>query len=107
MVNPLFISLGFFVGALVGLTGVGGGALLTPLLILVVGVRPTVAVGTDLAFAAITKLVGAYQHTRYGTSDYRLVCRLALGSVPGAFLGSWLVSVLEARNPVLVDTLLT
>ena len=107
MFDPLLISLGLFVEALVGLTGVGGGALLTPLLIMVVGVRPTIAVGTDLAFAAVTKIVGAYQHTRHGTSDSYLVSRLALGSVPGALLGSWLVSVLEARDAASVDVLLT
>jgi uncharacterized protein len=107
MFDSLLISLGLFVGTLVGLTGVGGGALLTPLLILVVGVRPTIAVGTDLAFAAVTKIVGAYQHTRHGTSDSRLVSRLAIGSVPGALLGSWLVSILEARDSTSVDVLLT
>src|SRR2546428_13261885 len=105
MFDPLLISLGLFVGILVGLTGVGGGALLTPLLILVVGVRPTIAVGTDLAFAAITKIVGAYQHSRHSTSDLRLVFRLAIGSVPGALLGSWLVSILEARDTASVDVL--
>jgi uncharacterized membrane protein YfcA len=107
MFDPLLICLGLFVGTLVGLTGVGGGALLTPLLIMVVGVRPTIAVGTDLAFAAVTKIVGAYQHTRHGTSDARLVFRLAIGSTPGALLGSWLVSVLEARDAASVDVLLT
>src|SRR5262245_39451387 len=106
MFDPLLISLGLFVGTLVGLTGVGGGALLTPLLILVIGVRPTIAVGTDLAFAAVTKIVGAYQHTRHGTSDSRLVSRLAIGSVPGALLGSWLVSVLDARDAASMDVLL-
>jgi uncharacterized protein len=107
MVDPLLICLGLFVGSLIGLTGVGGGALLTPLLILVFGVRPTIAVGTDLAFAAITKIVGAYQHTRYGTSDHRLVLRLVLGSIPGVLLGSWLVSIFEGMETVHVDTLLT
>lgn len=107
MFDPLLISLGFFIGALVGMTGVGGGAVLTPLLILLVGVRPTIAVGTDLAFAALTKLVGAYQHMRHGTADYSLVCRLALGSVPGALLGSWLVSALEALDAVSADALLS
>ena len=107
MFDPLLISLGLFVGTLVGLTRVGGGALLTPLLILVVGLHPTMAVGTDLAFAAVTKIVGAYQHTRHGTSNSRLVSRLAIGSVPGALLGSWLMSVLEAREVASVDVLLT
>jgi uncharacterized protein len=106
MFDPLLISLGLFVGFLVGLTGVGGGALLTPLLILIAGVRPAIAVGTDLAFAAVTKIVGAYQHTRHGTFDSGLVSRLAMGSIPGALLGSWLVSILEARDAASVDVLL-
>src|SRR5262245_62333169 len=96
MPDPLLLSLGLFVGTLVGLTGVGGGALLTPLLILVVGVRPVIAVGTDLAFAAVTKIVGAWQHTRHGTSDKRLVLYLEVGSVPGAIFGARLVCVLTA-----------
>jgi uncharacterized protein len=93
MFDPLLISLGLFVGALVGLTGVGEGALLIPLLILIAGVRPAIAIGTDLAFAAVTKIVGAYQYTRHSTADSGLVSRLALGSIPGALVGSWLVSV--------------
>jgi len=93
MFDPLLISLGLFVGALVGLTGVGKGALLIPLLILIAGVRPAIAIGTDLAFAAVTKIVGTYQYTRHSTADPGLVSRLALGSIPGALLGSWLVSV--------------
>lgn len=107
MIDPLLLSLGLFVGTLVGLTGVGGGALLTPLLILVVGVRPVIAVGTDLAFAAVTKMVGAWQHTRHGTSDRRLVLCLAIGSVPGALLGVRLVSMLAASDSTGADLLLT
>jgi hypothetical protein len=107
MFDPLLLSLGLLVGTLVGLTGVGGGALLTPLLILVVGVRPVIAVGTDLAFAAVTKIVGAWQHTRHGTSDKRLVLYLAVGSVPGAILGARLVSILTAANSTGADLLLT
>jgi uncharacterized membrane protein YfcA len=107
MIEPIFIWLGLFVGTLIGLTGIGGGALLTPLLILVVGVSPMRAVGTDLAFAALTKLVGAWQHKRHGTCDLRLVGHLALGSVPGALLGSWMVSAMEAAQTVAVDLLFT
>jgi len=107
MLDPLLISLGLLVGTLVGLTGVGGGALLTPLLILVVGVRPVIAVGTDLAFAAVTKIVGAWQHSRHGTSDKRLVWCLAIGSVPGALLGTHLVSILAATDATGKDLLLT
>ncbi len=105
--DPLLITLGLLVGSLVGLTGVGGGAVLTPLLILVIGVRPITAIGTDLAFAAITKSVGAYQHKRHDSSDPRLVFRLAIGSVPGAILGAWLMSLLESAHIIDVDVVLT
>jgi uncharacterized membrane protein YfcA len=79
--------LGFLVGFLVGLTGIGGGSLMTPLLILVGGVRPIVAVGTDLAYAAITKAVGAAVHWRQGTVDLRIAWRLGIGSIPAALAG--------------------
>jgi hypothetical protein len=105
MIDPILIWLGMFVGTLIGLTGIGGGAVLTPLLILVVGVSPMHAVGTDLAFVAITKLVGAFQHQRHGTADLQLVGRLALGSVPGAWLGSGLVSTISATDAADADAL--
>lgn len=105
--QPVLVALGLLVGALVGLTGVGGGSLLTPLLILVVGTRPTVAVGTDLAFAALTKLVGALQHTRNKTADLRLTVWLACGSVPGALIGSAVVGVLEGSSPDGADAAIT
>ena len=101
----LVVCLGLFIGILVGLTGVGGGALLTPILILVVGVSPMTAVGTDLAFAAITKSVGALQHTHHGKLDFRLVYRLMIGSIPGALLGTWLMSALEGTYTTDIDTL--
>jgi len=78
----IFPLSGFLVGVLVGLTGMGGAALMTPFLILVLGTRPVVAVGTDLAYGAVTKLVGAFLHWRQGTVDLQLVKRLALGSIP-------------------------
>jgi len=77
---------GFFVGILIGLTGIGGGAIMTPFLILVLGTRPVVAVGTDLVYGAVTKIVGAYFHWRQGTVDLQLVRRLATASVPGGLL---------------------
>src|SRR5215510_6795806 len=107
MFDPLLISLGLFVGVLVGLTGVGGGALLTPLLILVAGVRPVIAIGTDLAFAAITKWVGGWQHIRLGTANWRFVLNLALGSVPGALFGVYLVNLLTSSGTPDSDTFLT
>jgi uncharacterized membrane protein YfcA len=88
---------GFLVGVLVGLTGMGSGALMTPILILVVGIPPVTAVGTDLAYAAITKLVGGWQHARQGTVDRQLVRSLATGSVPGALAGVAVIVWLERR----------
>jgi uncharacterized membrane protein YfcA len=78
---------------LVGLTGMGGGSLMTPLLIIVSGIAPVTAVGTDLAYGAITKTVGGWRHFRHGTVDAGLSTWMALGSVPAAIGG---VYVLEA-----------
>ena len=77
---------GFLVGLLVGLTGMGGGAIMTPFLIIVLGTRPLVAVGTDLVYGAVTKLFGAVLHWRQGTVDVRLALRLATASVPAGLL---------------------
>lgn len=77
---------GFAVGTIVGITGVGGGALMTPLLLLVFGIAPATAVGTDLLFAAITKSGGTVVHARQGTIDWRVVRLLASGSLPAAAL---------------------
>lgn len=77
---------GAFVGFLVGLTGVGGGSLMAPLLIIFFGFNPAVAVGTDLWFAAITKTVGGAIHHKLGSPDWAIVRRLALGSIPAAIL---------------------
>lgn len=77
---------GLLVGTLVGLTGVGGGSLMTPLLVLMFGVAPQTAVGTDLLFAAATKTVGVGVHHRRDTIDWRIFRRLATGSVPAALL---------------------
>ena len=76
------VGAGFVVGLLVGLTGMGGGAVMTPFLISVVGIGPVVAVGTDLVYSAATKIVGAWLHTRQQTVDFALVKRLAIGSIP-------------------------
>ena len=89
MFDPLLISLGLFVGIIVGLTGVGGGALLTPLLILVVGVRLTIAVDTDWSFAVVTKWA-CRGPKRRGQIP-------AKGVLPGIVLGSWLCSSLPNR----------
>lgn len=75
---------GFSVGLIVGLTGVGGGSLMTPLLVLVFGVAPVTAVGTDLLFASLTKTGGAWAHARRGNVDWTVVGWLAAGSVPAS-----------------------
>src|SRR3954471_999718 len=85
--DPLLIVFGFGVGILVGTTGMGGGSLMTPLLILVFGIKPVVAVGSDLAYAAITKTAGGLLHFRKGTVQTNLAFWLAVGSCPGAVAG--------------------
>jgi uncharacterized membrane protein YfcA len=83
-----FVVSGFAVGLLVGMTGVGGGSLMTPLLTLLFGVSPTAAVGTDLAFASLTKGVGTFTHRLRGTVHWEIVRRLCLGALPAAILAS-------------------
>jgi uncharacterized membrane protein YfcA len=95
-VDPLIIVFGLGVGVLIGLTGVGGGSLMTPLLLLAGGYSPVVAVGTDVAYGAITKTVGGLRHLRAGHVDLRLSWWLAAGSVPGSLLGVMAVNRLHA-----------
>ena len=83
-----YIFSGFAVGTLVGLTGVGGGSLMTPLLTLLFGVAPTVAVGTDLAFASITKATGTFTHRLRGTVDWQVVRLLCYGALPAAIFAA-------------------
>jgi uncharacterized membrane protein YfcA len=85
-IHPLYAFSGFCVGALVGMTGVGGGSLMTPLLILGFGIHPAAAVGTDLLFAAITNIFGTAVHGYTHTVDWRVVRRLATGSIPATAL---------------------
>jgi uncharacterized membrane protein YfcA len=85
-INPLYSASGFAVGVLVGLTGVGGGSLMTPLLVLLFGIHPTTAVGTDLLYACITKTGGTLVHGLSNTVDWKITRRLALGSVPATAL---------------------
>ena len=80
----LFTVSGFLVGLIVGVTGVGGGSLMTPLLVLFFGISPATAVGTDLLYASITKSLGGWVHSRNGTVDWTIVKRLSLGSLPAA-----------------------
>jgi uncharacterized membrane protein YfcA len=88
-VDWLNVAAGFGVGAMVGMTGVGGGALMTPILVLLFGVAPTSAVGTDLWFAALTKIVGGSVHQRRGSVDWQVLRRLWLGSLPAAGATLW------------------
>ncbi|MBC3872809.1 sulfite exporter TauE/SafE family protein [Undibacterium flavidum] len=83
-----YIISGFAVGTLVGLTGVGGGSLMTPLLTLLFGVSPAVAVGTDLAFASITKATGTFTHRLRGTVEWNVVRLLCYGALPAALLAT-------------------
>src|SRR5579863_7847381 len=90
---PLLL-MSFCVGVLIGLTSMGGAALMAPFLILIVGVRPVTAVGTDLVYGAVTKIVGAWVHLKQGTVDLPVVRKLASGSIPGGILGALLVILL-------------
>ena len=89
------VAFGLGVGILVGMTGIGGGSLMTPMLILVFGVTPVTAIGTDLAYAAVTKTVGGYKHLRQKTVDIQLSSWMALGSVPAAIGGVYVLTLLE------------
>ncbi len=104
--NPLYVLSGFAVGALVGLTGVGGGSLMTPLLILLFHIHPTTAVGTDLLYASVTKTGGSLVHSLNRTIDWRIVTRLALGSLPASLL-TLLVFHLLAIDPTSMNLLIT
>jgi uncharacterized membrane protein YfcA len=94
--DPMVIAFGLGVGILIGLTGIGGGSLMTPLLVLFAGISPVVAIGTDLAYGAVTKTLGGWRHLRKGTVDLGVSKWLAVGSVPGALVGVWLLDVLHA-----------
>jgi uncharacterized membrane protein YfcA len=94
-VDFALVAFGLGVGILVGMTGIGGGSLMTPMLILVFGVTPVTAIGTDLAYAAVTKTVGGYKHLRQKTVDITLSSWMALGSVPAAIGGVYVLGLLE------------
>jgi uncharacterized protein len=104
--DPALILFGFLVGLLVGMTGIGGGSLMTPLLILVFGVKPVVAVGTDLAYGAVTKTVGGFKHFRQGTVDLSLSAWIAVGSVPTAIGGVYVLEALQRAHGDAFDELL-
>ncbi len=95
--DPIYIVFGLGVGILVGLTGIGGGSLMTPLLILVGGVSPAVAIGSDLAYGAITKTVGGWRHLRLGTVDLGVTKWMAFGSIPGSIAGVALSTLIDVE----------
>jgi hypothetical protein len=105
----LYSLSGFVVGALVGMTGVGGGSLMTPILILLFGFYPTTAVGTDLLFATVTKTVGTGVHRAKGTVDWRIVRLLACGSLPAAAIAllvlAWIGTPSHQISRIITDVL--
>src|SRR6201987_1550087 len=94
----LYAVSGFCVGALIGMTGIGGGSLLTPLLIVLFGVHPATAVGTDLLFAASTKATGTIVHSAARTIDWLLVGMLAIGSVPAIVATLFVLSQFDLKG---------
>jgi len=100
VIQPGVALVGLIVGIFVGISGVGGGSLMTPLLILFLGIHPAIAIGTDLAYSVPTKIVGAFTHRRSGTVDGRLVKALTLGGIPGAALGVVTFALLRNHLPL-------
>ncbi len=97
--NPLYSLAGFIVGLLIGQTGMGGGALMTPTLVLLFGIPPAVAVGTDLLYASATKTVGTLVHGANHTVDWRIVGRLALGSIPATLVTLRVIAACDLAAP--------
>src|SRR3954465_9374792 len=102
MIDPIVALAGLFVGFVVGLTGMGGGALMTPILVLLFKIQPLVAVSSDIVAAMVMKPVGGGVHWRRGTVNTKLVKWLMLGSVPSAFLGVLLLKN-SGSGPVLQE----
>src|SRR6202051_482628 len=103
MIDPLYVVSGFGVGLLVGMTGVGGGSLMTPLLILLFGIHPATAVGTDLLYAAVTKTAGSAVHGFNRTIEWRVVRLLASGSVPMTVVTIFALSHIGINSPAARD----
>jgi uncharacterized protein len=106
-IDPLYSVCGFVGGLLVGMTGVGGGSLMTPLLILLFGVHPATAVGTDLLYAAATKTGGSLVHGLARTIDWTVVRRLASGSVPSTALTLLVLSRFDVNGAAMRDLITT
>jgi hypothetical protein len=103
--NIGYILSGFIVGMLVGITGVGGGSLMTPILLLFFNVKAAVAVGTDLLYASITKSVGIFAHGKLGNIDWRIVGLLAAGSVPAAIITTIYLQTLGTASEDVVHSI--
>jgi uncharacterized membrane protein YfcA len=103
-IDPTIMLFGFGIGLLVGMTGMGGASLMTPLLILIFGIQPVTAIGTDIAYAAVTKTVGGYKHLKLGTVHKGLAFWLAVGSVPSAIAGVWVIEILQRHYGDDLDT---
>src|SRR5688572_12813973 len=101
MFDPLVILAGAFVGFVVGLTGMGGGALMTPLLVLLFGIQPLAAVSSDIVASMVMKPIGGGVHWKRGTVNRGLVKWLVLGSVPSAFVGVLLLKEVGGVGPEL------
>jgi hypothetical protein len=93
--DPAIVVFGFGIGLLVGMTGMGGASLMTPLLILVFGISPVTAIGTDIFYAAITKTVGGFRHLRLKTVHRGIAFWMAVGSVPASIAGVWVIELLQ------------
>ena len=104
--DPAIVAFGLGVGVLVGMTGIGGGSLMTPLLILVFGVKPVTAIGTDLAYGAVTKTVGGIKHLRQKTVDMPLSLWMGAGSVPAAVGGVYVLGAIERAHGEAFDNTL-
>ena len=98
-----FIFSGFIVGLLVGLTGVGGGSLMTPILVLFFHIKPALAVGTDLLYASVTKSVGIFAHGKLGNIDWKIVKRLMAGSIPASILTTLYLRQIDIASTGAVD----
>ncbi len=94
-----FVVAGFLVGTIVGLTGVGGGSLMTPILIFVFGIKPYLAVGTDLLFAAFTKMGGTIKLARAGRIDWAVVRNLSAGSIPASLITLYILHTVGPADP--------
>ena len=104
-IDPTIMLFGFGIGLLVGMTGMGGASLMTPLLILIFGIQPVTAIGTDIFYAAVTKTFGGWKHLGLGTVHKGLAFWLAVGSVPSAIAGVWVIELLQNRYGDDLDTL--